>query len=950
MRTREELTMRTVVRPPSMTKLVPAALVFALSLGSRARGQDAGDIDCNQASDFPCSFEIEALDLQKVPAVLKFQAQVSQAKLPRGEGRFGTIFVKLLRGVDEVCVEELHDVLVKDGVLNIEIGRAMDCELDEVVAENDDLSFQLCPGGVESCLQPVHLAATPYALKASFASVARRANRVALAGQASYAHRMTADRALFGRSTIGLGFFDFATPWAARASALFPDAEAFAPEARAGFLAWTPTRDPGAQHLHITGKQHGTERRVPLDSLRFESEQTLATGDLTVTPPADGAGLVVSARGAHITGDSEVHGTLGVTGGVAVAAEGVVITGDSDIAGELVVEARTTVAGGGIHVVGDSDIVGGLSVSQLLRVLSGGAQIVGPSDIQGTLLIRDPMLVTAGGLEVTGNSSVAAKLDVSGGLTVTQGGVGVGAGGLHVAAGGLAIAQGSLAVAGDARFVGHVLAQDVEIGGPVRAIDALGISHRFFALSGTTLGINPDASLDGTEFAGPVRFTGPVTFDGGTVDPAQAEAFVLASGENRDLVLGGSVGVAGALVLPAGIGGGLDAHGGVTVHGALMVPDGIDGDLTLGGALEVGAGASFTGPLTPLGGVAGGLAVSGAIEGASLAVAGGSTFGGAVTLAGGVSGPVTFSGLVTLPGIAGLLVAGPATLGEVTVRGPIQANGTARFDGSVTLAGGVSGNTSFLGDLAVSGMTVLAGPTSLGGGLIVDGATRLNGTVSFGSAFSGTTNFQSVAATGSLTIGGATTFSGPVSFPGGINGSVALGTVSVTSGLTVSGWTVVAGDVALNGAVTGLDGLSAYVRATGETRNLSLGGALTVAGNVSVQGTLSVPGGVDALEVGHLRVSNGVSIADDASFSELKIDGDLIVDGPFSAESCRVCFNYADQRGDDVAARKHACVRLADGEFSGLMALSGDVNNDDVFAVVYVCDDGASETATGWIF
>lgn len=926
---------------------LPLILLALAGAGGAAHAQNTPEIRCDGVSDFPCGYQLDAVRLQKVPATMKVQAVVAQSKLPIGEGLFTTVYVKLLRGNEPLCVEAFDDVRVVDSIINLEIGRNMTCELDEVMAENSDLAFQICPGAPDNCMKPIALGASAFAIKSSFATVAEEAHEANVAGQAHYAHRVTADRDLATTHKLRTGYFDFFTPTADLATELYPTPTAFGPWADSGFVTWTPLHERGALDVHVVGKRAGTDQLAELDSLRLMSEDTTATGDVTVTPSPDGKGLTVQARGAHVTGDSDVDGALDVTGALTVQSEGMRVLGDSAVDGALVVSGKTTVQDGGLHATGDSSVHGGLGVSQLLQVLSGGALVTGNSDVDGTLLVHSAVTVDQAGMAVTGDFGLTGRLAVTNRVTVAAGGATVSAGGLQVGAGGLTVG-GAADVTGDSRVSGRVYASELELTGSFRARDAGGQSQRAFAMQGMTLVVNPDQTLTETVVAGPVHFLGPVVFDGGVVDPRQPDTFIQSTGESRDLVFGGTLSILDVLTVPGGITGGLAVTGGATVHGALSVPNGITGGLALTGDLTVTGTTTLNGAVTLPHGVAGRLAVAGQLTAGSLAVAGATTFTGAASFPGGVSGEVDFGGNVTVGASGSLGVSGATSLAGLTTSGAIGVTGAARFEQAAVLAGGVSGNTTFASNLNVNGATLLSS-AHFANKLTVDGATRFNGTVDFSGAFTGTTQFQNISASGTLTVGGLAIFAGKTSFPGGITGSLTLGNVTIATGLTVGGSATFGGPVSFESDVQGLDDIPAYFKLTGDTRNLTLP-SIVVAGDTTIKGRLSLSQGVNDLSVESLRID---SSAASAAFGATTATGDGVVGGTlsttgkFQAPRCRLCLNYADTNGASADDRKYACAQLQDGASSGQMLLIGDVNNDDVLGLKLLCDGGPSGTGAG---
>jgi cytoskeletal protein CcmA (bactofilin family) len=243
------------------------------------------------------------------------------------------------------------------------------------------------------------------------------------------------------------------------------------------------------------------------------------------------------------------------------------------------------------------------------------------------------------------------------------------------------------------------------------------------------------------------------------------------------------------------------------------------------------------------------------------------------------------------------------------VAGGLTVGGAARFEDALTLAGGVSGNTTFSNNVQVLGSTTLAGSVNIGGNLTIQGTTRFNGPVNFGGSFSGTTAFENIVASGNLAVSGTTTFSGPVNF---------------------------------TGAVSGLDNLTAYVRASGETRGVTLPG-LVVSGNTTIQGTLTVAQSLRNIVTDTIRVTDNVTAE-----ANMTLQGDLEVGGNLSMARCRICINYSDVYGTNPDNHKHMCAAMVHGSSSGLLTLSGNVDDNDVFGVKFLCDGGGASSGAGW--
>ena len=364
-----------------------AALLLPIALVPPALGQE---VPCaateGVAPAFPCGFGIERLALQKAPALLRFQARVAQARLPLGDAHFQTVVVKLLAGQSTLCLEQITDVEVHESVLNLTIGANMSCDLGKAIAEHPSLAIQVCLGGPDTCLKPIELSTLPYAIKATYAGLAQRAARADTAGEASYAQRAAADRDLLIRKKVGVGYFDFSTPTAKAAGDVYAGS-AFLPYEEGGFVQWSPVGDPAARRLHVVGKSDATDRLEPLGELVLGSATTHVKGDLTVAPPANGAGLVVTARGMSVTGASGVGGGLLVAGAGGVSGT-LSAGGAAALQGTLHVSGAGTIAAGGLHATGASQVGGGLLVVSHLTATSGVAASANAT-VDGLLLVSD---------------------------------------------------------------------------------------------------------------------------------------------------------------------------------------------------------------------------------------------------------------------------------------------------------------------------------------------------------------------------------------------------------------------------------------------------------------------------------------------------------------------------------------------------------------------------------
>jgi len=389
-------------------------LCAALLAAGTARAQS---VVCNGAGDFPCGNQIENAQIQRAPTLLKFQARVSQAKLPIADGVFRKILVALKSGSETLCTEEFRDVRITQSTVNLEVGRNVDCELDRVVAENRELAFQVCIGGMQNCLRPIEVGATPYSIKSTYSLLAQQAHVSDIAGQADYMHRASADRDMLFRKEYGTGYFDFGTP--ASAPGLYSNPADFAPFANGGFLTWTPMHE-SAPTMHIAARDAARDTPTPLGKLLLESNSTETLGR-----------LIVKANGLQVNGASSIDGSTTVFGMLDVKApadgspSGLAVQGPGRFTGTLSVGGATTVGSGGIHVTGDSDIDGNVSVTGaltstgLLTVRAGGASIGGDMTLGGNLNATGSL--TTPSASFTGLIVGATGMTINGPLTVNGG-------------------------------------------------------------------------------------------------------------------------------------------------------------------------------------------------------------------------------------------------------------------------------------------------------------------------------------------------------------------------------------------------------------------------------------------------------------------------------------------------------------------------------------------------
>ena len=375
--------------------ITTATLVWVGTNGLGGSDAWAQAFPCGNISDLPCALQIADLQVQKAPASFRFQARVSQAKLPTGTGVFPELTVQILRESEVLCTERFRDVAVGAGVVNLEVGQAMACRLDDVIAENPGhLALRLCVG--DGCLDAVELPSSFYALKATYAEHAQAASRTDRAARASYAHRGTADDTFFGRRRPGAGYIDFVSDRAGT-------------DAGAGMITWVPTRRSAARRLHIAGGLVGTRKIGWLDTLVLGAASTRLTGNLSVKGGADVKGELTA------TGDTSagsVH-TLGPA-----------TTADLTVDGNATVPSLTVT---GAVTLGDGSSPGDTRVTTDATfkdaLVVQGDTTVGSATFLSTVTLNDGTLsvgaVSTKVLALLGDATVAAQLTATGGGTIS---------------------------------------------------------------------------------------------------------------------------------------------------------------------------------------------------------------------------------------------------------------------------------------------------------------------------------------------------------------------------------------------------------------------------------------------------------------------------------------------------------------------------------------------------
>ncbi len=240
-----------------------------------------------------CKFGISNTNIEKVTPLFKLQAQISQAKIPVGDAVFSKLNVNILSGATQLCTEAFSDVKVRSGVLNLEVGRAVNCNLEDVIGKYNDLGFQVCIGdaGNANCLKAIQMESVPYSVKATYATQAQSAYRAEIASRSQYSQRLTADSNMLvntdGSTNLGSGFFDVQTPGlngvTGTIDALTSVFPSLAGDVSGSFFYWSPTSaDTNAKVINLTSRNMATTNLEPLTRFMVHAANTNLWGKLWV--------------------------------------------------------------------------------------------------------------------------------------------------------------------------------------------------------------------------------------------------------------------------------------------------------------------------------------------------------------------------------------------------------------------------------------------------------------------------------------------------------------------------------------------------------------------------------------------------------------------------------------------------------------------------------------------
>lgn len=414
--------------------------------------------------------QLTSPEIQSTKTSFKFQARISQAKLPVDDVTFNKVIVKLRDGVNTWCSQSLSNVKVRDSVLNLEVGpdTGMTCSmpLEDLIAGKNGLGFQICINNEENCLKPIALSSVPYSVKAEYARRAQQAFEADVAAQAHYAHRIAADLDLLQAPTIGTGYYDFHTPL----SAVTVPGLNIAISNKEGVMQWTPVAT-AEKKLNIVLKNEANGATPAsfsrLDELKLHAVLTRDLGKLEVSE------------------GTKLFSTLDVTGATTMAST-LAVTGATTLNSTLLTKGATT--------------------------LQSTLAVTGATTLNSTLLAKGATTVQ-NTLNATGATTLGSTLGVTGATTLssTLGVTGATTLGSTLAVTGATTLSGGLTVAAPPASVSHSIAGPTAISGATQMTGSLSIT--------STGGLNVDAISNLTTLkvpsAGSATFDGSATFNSG---------------------------------------------------------------------------------------------------------------------------------------------------------------------------------------------------------------------------------------------------------------------------------------------------------------------------------------------------------------------------------------------------------------------------------------------------
>ncbi|MEE2644713.1 MAG: hypothetical protein VYD19_07245 [Myxococcota bacterium] len=487
-----------------LASLSLAMSVSLLSATVYAQDAESTDVTCSVDEGWPCGAQATRATIKRVNPTFKVQLRVSQSQNFIVEGLFEEVLAILSTPQGGRCEERFTNVYVRQSVLNIELGRNMNCELDRFIRDHDNLSLQLCLGGEETCFT-VPIASVPYAVKANSARRAELAGKVNRVRQAHYAHQLASDRtALTETETLGEGTLDFHTP---PEELLLDEALGYAPgelaetlNTEGGFIRWSPVFGSAVSRLVIALQRVGTNGVDLLNELTLWTERLRMNGALTVAASPNSAGPS-PANNVTVTGHSLFQkAPIPLVDLIDPDPSSERVTMDQDLQieeGELFV-TETALFEGHLQVDGTSNVRNGAQIGEDVEITDGTV-------VHGELQ-AGPQWIANSRTHVQADGQLAGNLTVSGDTHINDSLIGSSA----VIAGESRVEEGRSSL-----IAGAVLDESIKVVDALDGESVVRLSHRERRESAQD---EEQLLLDNSEvlkLPGRVHFRGPVDFAGG---------------------------------------------------------------------------------------------------------------------------------------------------------------------------------------------------------------------------------------------------------------------------------------------------------------------------------------------------------------------------------------------------------------------------------------------------
>ena len=444
----------------------------------------------------PCQSQASSIPVVPVPKRMSFQAKVTQANFPILEGKIPKLTVVYNTAGSQKCKEEFTNVIVQDGVLNLELGQGTYCSFNWFINQNLN-SMQICLAHAASGYPPDSscfdassdtLGFAPSAVKSYIAYQAELAYLSQRVNESHYAYPFLRLSNTEGQN----GQFIFAPPLNTFIDPFQIDAQSASVETlhTQGFLTWLASN---SIHKDLNFSRANQEN---LDDLVLGGLTVDFSEDLTVNQQLDIKGNLEVNEG-----KGEVYGNLEIQNqGLNIEAGGMDVKSTSSLAGPVSIasgllnlEASNTLNSPGLQV--HNLWVKGALTLDLLKSQN--------LTFNHQSLDRPISMVQGSSTFLFDSASDQLTFNVDETTTISDGGI--------------LLSQGALLVDHNVEIYGNLdVVQSLSLNGSLGIHQHTGV-FQILSDSGSTLMVNqePDGSeaFDEIEIEGEVEYRGPVTFD-----------------------------------------------------------------------------------------------------------------------------------------------------------------------------------------------------------------------------------------------------------------------------------------------------------------------------------------------------------------------------------------------------------------------------------------------------